>query len=119
MSNNNEYEYKNDMNNKQKKTKGFDDDGRTVADMKDIDGASPNWFGLLNLENRLSRKKTRALKEINTDINKPQLLPLTKKERRAMVKAAWLIGLKTAIIGTAILAGLFLIMHVIVYFWNS
>lgn len=106
------------MSDKQKKTKDdIEDDGRTIADMKDIDGASLNFLGFR--ANRFKDKKTNGQKENIENTGEPEFIPLTKKERRALIKAAWLTGLKVALIGTAILLAIFLLMYIIVYFWNK
>ena len=89
-----------------KDKKDFQDDGRTIADMQNISGMS-DFFGV-SARNQYKNKRK--------DDNR-ESLSLTQKERRAMTKAAWLLGLKTAVIGAAVLLSIFLIMHILLYFW--
>lgn len=55
----------------------------------------------------------------NNDNNKgADFVKMTPEERRAMTKAAWLLGLKVASIGAGLLLAMFMIMQILMYFWN-
>ena len=89
----------------------FQDDGRTISDMQNISDMS-NLFGV-NPGNQYKNK----IKDDSGKKKDEETVILTYKERRAMTKAAWLLGLKTAVIGAAVLLSIFLVMHILTYFW--
>ena len=101
---------------KQKKSK-FNDDGRTIADMNNVGSMSDMLFGIR--ANKDSKRKQATKTEKNIPEESVYVsFKLTDKEKRAMTRAAWLLGLKVALIGSGALLTLFLIMHLLVYFWK-
>jgi len=97
---------------KKDKKKKFEDDGRTVADMQNIDG----MVSLFAIKARKPDKIKSNVKNIRETESAP--FTLTDKEKRAMTRAAWFLGLKVAALGTGALLLLFLIMSLLVYFWK-
>ena len=98
---------------KDKKRKdNFKDDGKTVADMRNII-APP---GLFDIQPRSADSANETEKKENKKNNESVPFALTEKEKRAMTIAAWILGLKVAAVASAALLAVFLIMHILIYF---
>lgn len=86
---------------KSKKSKPFVDDGRTIAPM-DI----PGMRGY-----DAPHKRAQPAEGDGENADKPiEKLVLTAGEKRAMRRAAWVLGLQVALVGGALMAALYLLV---------
>lgn len=94
------------------KNKHYDDDGRKIADMSDIN-VTTFGFGY-NPRQQRNTKKEPAVREASVDSSaNPQ--PLTKEETRFMMFRAMLSGMAIALVFIA-LAAIFLLFCIYVWF---
>ncbi len=75
----------------------FEDDGRVIARM--------DLPGMPGVESRVAPRRPEAAEAVGDTADAPPVEPLvlSREERRAMRRAAWIVGVQTALLAGAIL----------------